>query len=229
MPASPERRSACSPRARRPGILAERKLSPASVLRPPDAFGSVRGDVHTVVADDGLELYAEVDEPDRAPEIARVDHRVRARLRPQPRLLALPAAGHARRAPAGALRPALARPLGPLAQRALHDRLPRSTTSPPCSTSSSGDGPVVLVGHSMGGMTIMALAEQHPEWFGSKILGVALISTSAGELQASTLGLPGLPGRAPPPAVAGGRGHDGPGAAAGRVVAAGWGRTSASC
>ena len=27
-------------------------------------------------------------------------------------------------------------------------------------------GPVVLVGHSMGGMTIMALAEQHPELFG---------------------------------------------------------------
>ena len=29
------------------------------------------------------------------------------------------------------------------------------------------DGPVVLVGHSMGGMTILALARQRPELFGS--------------------------------------------------------------
>lgn len=42
-----------------------------------------------------------------------------------------------------------------------------------------GDTPVVLVGHSMGGMTVMALADQHPELFGGKIAGVALISTAA--------------------------------------------------
>ncbi len=42
-----------------------------------------------------------------------------------------------------------------------------------------GDRPVVLVGHSMGGMTIMALADQHPELFGSKVIGVGLISTAA--------------------------------------------------
>ena len=45
------------------------------------------------------------------------------------------------------------------------------------------DGPVVLVGHSMGGMTIMALAEQHPELFGDRVVGVALISTTAGGLR----------------------------------------------
>ena len=28
------------------------------------------------------------------------------------------------------------------------------------------DGPVVLVGHSMGGMSIIALAEEHPDLFG---------------------------------------------------------------
>jgi pimeloyl-ACP methyl ester carboxylesterase len=39
--------------------------------------------------------------------------------------------------------------------------------------------PVVLIGHSMGGMTIMALADQHPELFGSKIIGAVLISTAA--------------------------------------------------
>ncbi len=44
------------------------------------------------------------------------------------------------------------------------------------------DGPVVLVGHSMGGMTIMALAEQRPELFEERVYGVAFIGTSAGEV-----------------------------------------------
>lgn len=51
-------------------------------------------------------------------------------------------------------------------------------------------GPVVLVGHSMGGMTIMALADQHPELFGDRVRGVALISTSPGRLAEVTFGLP---------------------------------------
>lgn len=44
------------------------------------------------------------------------------------------------------------------------------------------DGPVVLVGHSMGGMTIMALAEQRPALFEEQVYGVAFIGTSAGEV-----------------------------------------------
>jgi pimeloyl-ACP methyl ester carboxylesterase len=51
-------------------------------------------------------------------------------------------------------------------------------------------GPVVLVGHSMGGMTIMALADAHPELFGRRIVGVALIGTSTGQLAELTFGLP---------------------------------------
>ncbi|WP_164704613.1 alpha/beta fold hydrolase [Blastococcus litoris] len=43
-------------------------------------------------------------------------------------------------------------------------------------------GPVVLGGHSMGGMTIMCLAATRPELFGERVLGVALVSTSAGDL-----------------------------------------------
>ncbi len=43
-------------------------------------------------------------------------------------------------------------------------------------------GPVVLGGHSMGGMTIMALAAVHPELLGDRVRGVALVDTSAGEL-----------------------------------------------
>jgi pimeloyl-ACP methyl ester carboxylesterase len=43
-------------------------------------------------------------------------------------------------------------------------------------------GPVVLVGHSMGGMSVMALARQRPELFGTRIVGVFLLATSAGGL-----------------------------------------------
>jgi pimeloyl-ACP methyl ester carboxylesterase len=45
-----------------------------------------------------------------------------------------------------------------------------------------GPGPVILIGHSMGGMAIMRLAQTRPELFGTQILGVALFCTSAGEL-----------------------------------------------
>lgn len=52
------------------------------------------------------------------------------------------------------------------------------------------EGPVVLAGHSMGGMTIMALAEQRPELFGTKVVAVALVDTSSGGMAEVTLGLP---------------------------------------
>ena len=51
-------------------------------------------------------------------------------------------------------------------------------------------GPVVLVGHSMGGMTVMALADARPELFGERVVGVALVCTSAGKLAQVTFGLP---------------------------------------
>ena len=57
------------------------------------------------------------------------------------------------------------------------------------------DGPIVLVGHSMGGMTIMQLALDHPELFGTRIRGVALLSTSPGGLRDVSLGLPGIAAR----------------------------------
>jgi pimeloyl-ACP methyl ester carboxylesterase len=53
-------------------------------------------------------------------------------------------------------------------------------------------GPVVLVGHSMGGMTIMGLAALRPELFGSRVVAVALLSTSSGNLADLNFGLPDL-------------------------------------
>jgi pimeloyl-ACP methyl ester carboxylesterase len=45
------------------------------------------------------------------------------------------------------------------------------------------EGPVVLVGHSMGGMSVMSFAQQHPELFGDRVVGAALVSTTAGGLR----------------------------------------------
>lgn len=53
-----------------------------------------------------------------------------------------------------------------------------------------GDGPVVYAGHSMGGMTLMAAAEQYPELFGSRIRAAALVSTTSGHLTEGALGIP---------------------------------------
>ncbi|MEE4541813.1 alpha/beta hydrolase [Streptomyces sp. V4-01] len=58
------------------------------------------------------------------------------------------------------------------------------------------EGPVVLVGHSMGGMTVMAFADQYPEYVRERVAGVAFVSTSAGKLAAVTLGLPAAAARA---------------------------------
>lgn len=57
------------------------------------------------------------------------------------------------------------------------------------------EGPIVLVGHSMGGMTIMAFAEIYPEMFDERVVGVALIATSGGLIDESKFGLPALIGR----------------------------------
>lgn len=57
-------------------------------------------------------------------------------------------------------------------------------------------GPLVLVGHSMGGMTIMALADADPGFFRERVVGAALISTSAGGLHRITWGLGSLWGGA---------------------------------
>jgi pimeloyl-ACP methyl ester carboxylesterase len=50
-------------------------------------------------------------------------------------------------------------------------------------------GPAVLAGHSMGGMTIMALAERHPEVVAERVQGAVFISTSCGDLIPFDLGL----------------------------------------
>jgi pimeloyl-ACP methyl ester carboxylesterase len=52
------------------------------------------------------------------------------------------------------------------------------------------DGPIVLVGHSMGGMTVMALAAQYPELIRDRVVATALVGTSSGRLGEVNFGLP---------------------------------------
>lgn len=49
-------------------------------------------------------------------------------------------------------------------------------------------GLVVLVGHSMGGMTVLSHARQFPEQYGRRIVGAALISSAAEGVSRSPLG-----------------------------------------
>jgi pimeloyl-ACP methyl ester carboxylesterase len=56
-------------------------------------------------------------------------------------------------------------------------------------------GPLVLVGHSMGGMTLMSLAEHHPELIKDRVIGVAFVATSPGGISAVHWGLGRVLGR----------------------------------
>ena len=164
------------------GVLVGRRRR-NQVPDDPQPFGSLHGDVHTVKADDGLLLHAEVDEI--APYVSSANHDDKATVvfvhgfaltsdcwhfqrlafRGKRRMLFYDQRSHGQsgRAEKGA---ATIDQLG-------KDLLTVLDTLAP-------DEPVVLVGHSMGGMSIVALAEQHPELFGDRVVGVALVSTTAG-------------------------------------------------
>ncbi|MEH3143510.1 MAG: alpha/beta hydrolase [Mycobacterium kyogaense] len=49
-------------------------------------------------------------------------------------------------------------------------------------------GPVVLVGHSMGGMTVLSHARQYPQRYPSRIVGAAIIASAAEGVSRSPLG-----------------------------------------
>ncbi|GAA1302243.1 hypothetical protein GCM10009647_018830 [Streptomyces sanglieri] len=52
------------------------------------------------------------------------------------------------------------------------------------------EGRLVLVGHSMGGMTMMALADQFPALIRDRVAAVAFVGTSSGKLGEVNFGLP---------------------------------------
>lgn len=91
----------------------------------------------------------------------------RAALAPHARLVLFDQRGHGRSSWANARRSTVGQ-LGQDLRAVLRDH---------------ADGrPVVVVGHSLGGMAALALADEHPHLVGSTITGVGLLSTSAGRL-----------------------------------------------
>jgi pimeloyl-ACP methyl ester carboxylesterase len=179
------------------GLAAERYAVGRSFRRTDpvveEPFGSLRGRPVVVTADDGVVLHVEVDEPAQgaatAPTIVFCHgyalnqdafHYQRRDLRDLGRLVFWDQRGHGRSA------------RGPM-EHATIDQLGADLRCVLDAVAPSG--PVVLVGHSMGGMTVMALADAHPELFGSRVIGVALISTSPGRMAEVTLGVPAYLGR----------------------------------
>ncbi|MGK5500331.1 alpha/beta fold hydrolase [Streptomyces sp. URMC 125] len=168
-------------------------------------YGSLRGTPGRTAADDGTELYYEVDEPgegmpEGAPTVVfshgycltqDVWHFQRAALRgtahtapPMPALRAVywDQRGHGRSG------------RGPAGEPVSIDRLGRDLKA--VLDAAVPEGPVVLVGHSMGGMTVMALAHHHPGYVAERVAAVALLGTSAGGLAEVTYGLPAAGARA---------------------------------
>jgi pimeloyl-ACP methyl ester carboxylesterase len=195
------------------GLAAER-MTVGKPLRPrvddrgrpvdDEGYGTVHSAPIRVEADDGTLLHVEVDELDPPPAPApsgrprgraapaspppltivfshgyalSLDswHYQRKALRGRYRMVFWDQRGHGRSAtgPAGS---------------ATIDQIGRDLARVVAAVAS--EDPLVLVGHSMGGMTVMSLAEQDPALFRARVLGVALLSTSAGGLGAIDFGMP---------------------------------------
>jgi pimeloyl-ACP methyl ester carboxylesterase len=178
------------------GLAAERYAVGRSFRREDPAtrepYGSIRGRSQVVTADDGVALHVEVHDPEPgAPDLTVVFchgyalssdafHFQRRDLRDLGRLVLWDQRGHGRSG-RGPMEHATIEQLGADLRCVLDAVVP--------------DGPLVLVGHSMGGMTVMALADAHPELFGTRVVGVALMSTSPGRLAEVTFGVPAQLGR----------------------------------
>ncbi|MGH3457961.1 alpha/beta fold hydrolase [Aeromicrobium sp.] len=157
-------------------VLNDRQTERRRLRRGEDVpFGSVHSAARKVVSADGIRINVEIDEPDDdaddLPTIVFVHgivctldtwHYQRLALRGRARMVFMDHRSHGESDIADREGSSIENLAADL-----HAVVDACTT-----------GPVVLVGHSMGGMTILQLAADHPELFGDRVVGVALISTS---------------------------------------------------
>ncbi len=168
------------------GIVADRiHRQRGEALETGDSLVAVASRELVVLADDGVPLHVEVDEPDPGSETEVEGH-------PRPTVVlshgycltsecwvfqrrALTQAGHRvvvwdqrghGRSEKGSLQGYTIDHLGEDLARVIAEVAP--------------EGPLLLAGHSMGGMTTMALGQSHPKLVRDRVIGFGAISTSPG-------------------------------------------------
>ncbi|MFF4358763.1 alpha/beta fold hydrolase [Streptomyces sp. NPDC001604] len=172
-------------------------------------YGALRGTPGKATADDGTELYYEVDDidPDAVPALGPRRRRLFGRKAPAPVTVVF-SHGYCLNQDSWHFQRAALRGVVRTVhwdQRS-HGRSGRGVQQVqdgvPVSIDQLGrdlkavidaaapDGPIVLVGHSMGGMTVMALADQYPELIRERVVATAFVGTSSGRLGEVNFGLP---------------------------------------
>ncbi|CAO5231627.1 alpha/beta fold hydrolase [Frankia sp. AgKG'84/4] len=173
------------------GVLAERRAIRRRRGVPdaaaPGPLGPIVGRSGTVIAADGVPLHVEETGPADAPLTlvfvhgfcVRLDSWIlqQRELADLGRMVFLDLRAHGRSGPSAAGNCTIDMLADDL-HRVIRERVP--------------DGPIILVGHSMGGMAILGLADAQPDLFGDRVIGVALLATSASELARATGGVPAL-------------------------------------
>ncbi|CAM5428702.1 alpha/beta fold hydrolase [Streptomyces pilosus] len=171
-------------------------------------YGALRGTPGRAYADDGTELYYEVDDVDPDPDVTPARRRRLFGRRPPAPVTVVFSHGYClnqdswhfqRAALRGVVRTVYwdQRSHGRSARGAAQAERGEPVTIEQLGRdlkavidAAAPEGPVVLAGHSMGGMTVMALADQYPELIRERCAGVVLVGTSSGRLGEVNFGLP---------------------------------------
>jgi pimeloyl-ACP methyl ester carboxylesterase len=182
------------------GIAADRltksRRRALSTLTPTGAYEHVADKELVVVASDGVPLHVEVDEPD--PGAAHPDHPTvvfchgytlslkswvlqrRALVQAGYRVVLWDQRSHGQ-SEQGSRESSTIDQLGRDLHRVIEEAAP--------------EGRLVLIGHSMGGMTVMSMAEQFPEVVRERVIAAAFVATSAGGRDMVSLGFGQLIGK----------------------------------
>jgi pimeloyl-ACP methyl ester carboxylesterase len=193
-----------SPLAGAAGVVTEQLRRARTGLRSSDAPSSwshTPTETLVVTTEDGVDLHVEIDAPETAsrgrrhpagrnPTVVLVHGfaltmqswilQRRALVHEGYRVVAYDQRGHGRSG-TPALESCTIEQLGRDLTRVLAATCPR--------------GPVVLIGHSMGGMTVMSYAGQHRDVVRDRVLAVGLVSTSPGGHEVTEFGLGPTVGR----------------------------------